>query len=116
MAPISYDDIVQKDILELLDLEGLPEKEKQAIYQKLYQTVENRAILRIDYLLKSDDDIAAWKSLLEKGDRAAADAFLKTKNIDVQRILIEESAMLKAQLVFLTQGQDAVAQPLAKAA
>lgn len=102
MATPSYDDIVQKDILELLELQNIPDDQKQAIYKKLYEIVENRTILRMDHLL-SEPDVDAWKKLLEQGDRAAADAFLKEKNIDVQRILIEETAMLKAQLVFMLE-------------
>lgn len=100
MATPSYDDIVQKDILELLEIQNIPDDQKQAIYKKLYEIVENRTILRMDHLL-SEPDVDAWKKLLEQGDRAAADTFLKAKNIDVQRILIEETAMLKAQLVFM---------------
>lgn len=105
MAKISYDDIIEKDILELLGIQNIPDDQKKAIYEKLYQIVENRAILRIDHLL-SGPDVEEWKKILDSGDRAKADEFLKSKDIDVQRILIEEVSILKAQLVFMMNPEE----------
>ena len=100
MAKISYEDILEKDIMELLEIQDIPDENKKEIYQKLYETVENRAILRVDHEI-SEADFGEWKKMLESGDRDEADAFLKKRDIDIQRILIEETALLKAQLVFL---------------
>ena len=100
MATPSYDDIIQKDILELLDLQDLPDDKKQEFYQKLYRTVENRTILRLDNLL-TESEIDEWKKFLEAGDREAANSYLKGKDIDIQHMMLEETAVLKAQLVFM---------------
>lgn len=110
MATISYEDILEKDILDLLDLQALPQEEKQKIYGKLYETIENRAILRVDSLLE-ENDFATWKTILESGNRAEADAFLAERDIDVTRILIEEAALVKAQLVFLTASPEQLGMP-----
>lgn len=114
MSSISYDDILQKDILELLDLQDISEEKKQEIYTKIYETVETRAILRMDALF-TDEQVETWKKLLEQGDREATRAFLAEHKIDVQKIMLEEMAIFKAQLVFMIKGEPAD-QPLAAAA
>lgn len=100
MSTPTYDEIVEKDILELLDLNDLPDDKKRELYEKLYRTVENRVILRLDNLLE-EAELDEWKKTLETRDRAAANAYLKTKDIDLPRMMLEETAILKAQLVFM---------------
>lgn len=112
MSSISYDDILQKDILELLDIQNIPDEKKQEIYTKMYETIETRAMLRLDALL-SAEEVETWKKLLQDGDREATRAFLAEKKIDVQKIMLEEMAAFKAQLVFLLKGNPD--QPVAPA-
>lgn len=100
MAIPSYDDILDKDILEILNLQGIPQEKKQELYTKMYETIETRAMLRLDALL-SADEVETWKKLLQNGDREATQAFLAEKKIDIQKIMLEEMAIFKAQLVFM---------------
>lgn len=104
MATPSYQDIIEKDIFELLDLQQIPAAEREELATKLYNTIENRVILRLDTIMEAAD-VEAWKKYLEAGDRQGADAFLLSKQIDIQKILIEEAAILKAQVVFMLKGE-----------
>ena len=107
MTVPSTDDILEKNILDLLDLQDIPEEKKQEIYQKLYKTVESRVILRMDSLL-NDAEAAEWGKLLEANDRAASDAFLKERHIDVEQLMLQESAIFKAELVYLLTGPNPI--------
>lgn len=108
MAVPSYQDIIEKDIFELLDLQNIPPEQREELATKLYNTIENRVILRLDTIMEAAD-IESWKKYLEAGDRKGADAYLISKEIDIQKILIEEAAILKAQVVFMLKGDGAPA-------
>jgi succinate dehydrogenase flavin-adding protein (antitoxin of CptAB toxin-antitoxin module) len=91
---------LDKDIFELIGGEKLPEEKKKELYQKIGQTIENRAIARLDDQL-SDADREEWLKLLDLGDKAKMEAFLKSKNIDISKIIVEEALVYKLEITKL---------------
>jgi hypothetical protein len=66
----------------------------------MYETVQNRAILRIDDQL-SDEDAKEWKEIVDSGDRTKNEEFLKKKGIDLNQIFALEALIYKIQMVDL---------------
>jgi len=98
----SDEDILNKDILELMGAQNLPQEKKQEIYQKMIETIQNRVIAKIlDQL--SEQDAEEWKKLLDSGDKQKAEEFLKTKQIDVAKLMLEESIIYKTEMVGLME-------------
>lgn len=91
-------DVLDKDLLELLDAQGISEEEKTEFYQKMTQTIQNRVIVRIDNRL-TDSEREEWLELIDKNDHAQMEAFLKGKNIEVAKWMIEEAIIYKMQLM-----------------
>ncbi len=96
----SDQDILNQDILKLMGAENLPQEKKQEIYQKMIQTVQNRTIAKVlDQL--SEQDAEEWKKILDTGDKAKAEEFLKARQIDVAKIMLEESIIYKTEMAGL---------------
>lgn len=93
-------DILDKDIFELIGGERLPEEKKKELYEKIGQTIENRAIARIDDSL-SDQDRGEWLKLLDEDNKVKMEEFLKSKNIDVAKIIVEEALVYKLEITKL---------------
>lgn len=96
----TYEDIVNKDILELLGVGDIPNKEKRQLYQKMIETIQNRIIARIDGKL-TEEEVDEWKKLIDAGDKAKMDAFLKSKGINLVQLLVEEALIYKMELIDL---------------
>ncbi len=104
---VSPDDIVSKDLFELLDLEDMPEDQKNEIRAKVLETIRDRTLLRIRDLL-SDQEFDEYKKLLEAPEGSdsdkAIDEFLAAKNVDVNQLTVEETILVKMQAVQAMQG------------
>lgn len=93
-------DILDKDLLELMGAQNMPPEQKQALYKKMAVTVQDRIILRVDDKL-DEAGRKEWIQLLDQGDKAKMEEFLKTKNIDIAKILIEEAIIYKTEMMAL---------------
>ena len=107
-SDISYQDILNKDVLELLGASELPTEQKAVMYQKMLGILQNRVIMRIDDLL-DEADTEGWKQAVDTGNMQTMQEFLESKAIDFPQLLVEEAVLLKSELVDL-------ASPLQKAA
>ena len=96
------DEILDQDILKILGAENLPEEEKKELYQTLLGTLENRALIRIDDTLDSND-IEDWKKAIDTGDVAQMQTFLASKGIDFPKLLLSEALLLKTELAEMAQ-------------
>jgi len=89
------DDLLEKDIIELLGLEHLEENQKKDLRAKIMKTVENRVILRLNEELKE-------KNLLEEFEKITDEAeirkFLANHDINTDQMFLEEALLLKTQL------------------
>lgn len=99
---ISYEDIIEKDILGLLGANNMPEEQKRNLYTKMMDTVMNRAMIRVHDAL-SEKDREEWKKLLDEGDKPKMDKFLHDHGVDLPKILVEEALILKTELVDLAK-------------
>jgi hypothetical protein len=92
--------VFEKDILEVLGAKNMPQEEKQRLYEKMNQTVQDKVLLRIDSALDgaSRQD---WIKISTEGDRAKMEEFLRSKNINVAKMMVEEALIYKLELATL---------------
>lgn len=100
-------DIIDKDIFELLAAKDMAQEKKQELYQKMAETVQNRVIARIDDAL-SEPDRQEWLKILDEQNKEKAEAFLRERNLDAPKMLIEEALIYKMELVNLSKSAQAV--------
>lgn len=93
-------DILDKDIFELIGGENLSEEKKKELYLKIGETIENRVIARIDDRL-NEQEREEWLKLIDEGDKAKMEEFLRSKNIDVAKMMVEEALIYKMEIVSL---------------
>ena len=98
---ISYDDIINRDILDLMGAQNMPEKKKKELYIKIIETIENRVVSRISGEL-SENDLEEWKKLADEGNKEKMQTFLKSKNIDLNQLMIQEALFYKSELATLS--------------
>jgi len=94
----TYDDILNKDILELMDAGDLSEEKKRELYIKMLETIQNRTIARIFDQL-SPEDGEKLKQLIDSNNKAEIESFLKSKGIDIAQMMLEEAIIYKSELV-----------------
>ncbi len=93
-------EILEKDILELLGLEDLPEDQKRDLLTKMGELIEDRITLRIlDFL--TEEDRKKMDELLEKGKEKELDEFLKEKVPNLEELVLAEVLSFKEELVSL---------------
>jgi len=101
-ANYTPDDILNKDILELLGLQNVPEEKKKELYTKMLATIQNRVVARIaDKLTKTD--LEEWKKLTVGKDQQKMGDFLQAKGIDPIQMMTQEALIYKTELVNLSQ-------------
>jgi len=96
----TYEDILNKDILELMGVGNLPEEKKRKLYTKMLETIQNRTIARIFDQL-SPEDGEKLKQLLDSDNKTEIESFLKSKGVDIAKMMLEEAIIYKAELVGL---------------
>jgi hypothetical protein len=94
---ITFEDVLTKDILELLGMQNLPENEKEELRKTMYETVQNRIAARVlDGLDK--EEAKHWQQLLMDNKLKEMNDFLLLKGIDIDQIAAEETLFYKTQL------------------
>lgn len=93
-------DILDKDVLELIGGKDLPQEKKEELYLKMAQTIENRVIARIDDKL-NDAEREEWLQTIDTDDKAKMEEFLRSKDIDVAKLMVEESLIYKTEIASL---------------
>jgi len=104
---VSSDDLVSKDLFELLGLEDMPEEQKNEIRAKTLEMIRDRTLLRVRDLL-SDEEFEQYKVLLSEPESTESDKkideFLAGKHVDVNALTVEETILVKMQAVQAMQG------------
>lgn len=93
-------EVFEKDILEVLGAKNMPDEEKQKLYQKMTETVQDKVLLRIDSEL-DEPSREEWIKISSEGDKDKMEEFLRSKNIDVAKMMVEEALIYKLELVTL---------------
>ena len=99
---ISTDDILNKDILELMGAKDMPDEKKKELYQKMLETIQNRVIARIDDML-TDEEAAEWKKIVDENNHQKNQEFLQRKNIDIKKLYTQELLIYKMEMVNLSR-------------
>lgn len=95
-----FKEILDKDLLELMGAKEMPPEKKQELYTKMAQTVQNRVIARIDDQL-SEEERQEWIKLIDINDKTKMEEFLKSKDINVAKWLVEEAIIYKTEMMAL---------------
>lgn len=96
---LSYDNIMSKDILDILGLVDLPDDEKDKLKGVMGETIKNRIISRVVDAL-SEEDLKTWESLQTADEKIK---FLSAHNASLERFALEEALMYKYELAKLVQ-------------
>lgn len=92
----TYEEIASKNIAELLGVE-MPQEKLQKLEDKMVATAQKRTIVRIVDML-ADEDIETWETLTNE---TAKEEFLAKRNINVGKIVLEETLIHKLEMLSL---------------
>ncbi len=104
---LSAEDIINKDIFELMGVSDMSEEQKVELSKQITDTIEKKVFAQIVEKL-SDNEIPRWKQLLETGSSADIKDFLAKHNMNLNNL------MTQTALDYKTEMAD-VATPLRKA-
>lgn len=102
---MSVEEFLNKNILEMMGANNLPDGEKEKLIQKMVDTIQFRVIARIDDVLKTDENRENFKKILNSGDNEKINKFLTSQDIDTEKLMLEEAISYKTELVALSKGQ-----------
>lgn len=97
---ITYDDIIDEDILTLMGAKNMSEEEKEELYKKMIETIQLRVLSRIDDQL-SDQEAEEVKEIVKSNDKEKFFDYLRSKNIDVGKLYAEEALIYKIEMIEL---------------
>lgn len=96
---ISPEDLIEKNIFEVLGINDISETQKTKLLDKIMAMLEARVSARVlDEL--NDEDLKAFEEISEN-DKETIVNFLKAKNLDLDKITAEETLILKLDIVNL---------------
>lgn len=93
-------DILDKDLLELMGAKDMPQEKKAELYTKMAQTVQNKVIARIIDAL-DEAGRQEFVKLIDRGDSKKTEEFLRSKGIEVSKLLVEEAIIYKNEIMAL---------------
>jgi hypothetical protein len=94
---ITYRDLIEKDILDLMGFSTLSDEKKKAMHERFSQMLENRVALKVlDGLSEEDREI--YKKMLEEGKDEESYKFILDKGVDPMEIMSVEAIMLKVEM------------------
>lgn len=104
MKELTYKKLVETDIFDLIGApKSISKEEKETLILKMQATIENRVIARIMDKL-SDAEIKEFDQKMQIGQKDGFE-YLKSRKIDFNKLVLEESIILKTELADLAQKQ-----------
>ncbi|MEK7202060.1 MAG: DUF5663 domain-containing protein [Patescibacteria group bacterium] len=100
MALPSLQEILEKDIFELLEIEGATPEKKQALLETMTTTIEARVVNRVAEML-DDKSAEVFKEISEAGDSQKLVDFFVDHQIDLPQIVSEEATKHRVEVVQL---------------
>lgn len=98
-STLSFEQVLDRDIFDLLGLHTLPEKERNALRAVMEETVKNRIIARIVDQF-SAAELETWNNLADAG-AAKQLAFLDQHKAVLERLALEEALVYKYEVAQL---------------
>jgi Icc-related predicted phosphoesterase len=99
---ITFDDFVDKSIIDLLGLEKMAPAEQDKLIKTMMDTIQSRVEGRIINTL-SDDEFAKVKASIGNKDEETFFEIIKKSNIDIEALYAEEALLYKIELVNMVQ-------------
>lgn len=99
---ISFDDFVDKSIIELLGLNKMAPEEQDRLIKTMMDTIQSRVEGRIINTL-SDDEFAKVKASINDKDEEKFFEIIKKSDIDIEELYTEEALLYKIELVNMVQ-------------
>lgn len=106
---LTTEDILNKDILELMGAQGMPEEKKQELYQKMMETLQNRVMAKVADMLQGQD-LEKFKQLAEAQNKPELEGFLKSKGINLSKMMLQETLLYKTEMTELSKTIQQAAQ------
>jgi len=94
---LSYKDIIQKDVLDLMGFTTLTTEKKEELHNKIYQAIEDRVAARL-YDMFNDSEREQYQKMLDEQKYEEIKVFLSSKKINIDRMLSEEAIAMKLEL------------------
>lgn len=94
----TIEELVNKDLFELLGIEKASDEIKQKILEKMMTTVDARVVNRVAELL-SEEDAKHFHQLSEQNDPQRIIDFLVSKEIDLPQIVTQEATRHRTEIV-----------------
>ncbi|MDP2629910.1 MAG: hypothetical protein Q8P56_00720 [Candidatus Uhrbacteria bacterium] len=101
---VASDDIISKNIFDILGLADLPDDQKQPILQKMLQIVYQRVVARIMDVLP-EDAMRQLKLAIDAEDEKTATVLLKKNGmLPFAELMAEEALFMKYEMDALVTG------------
>jgi len=94
---LTYEDIIQKDVLELMGFTNLTKEKSDELHQKIEVAIQNRVAARIFDALP-EEERKEYERLTDESKNKEANDFLLSKGIDVNKWLTQETIVIKLEL------------------
>lgn len=95
---LSYEEIVDKDIIELLGAQDFSDEEKGLLYEKMLETIRTRMMIRFDNTL-TEEEKEKFKEIANINSGESINQFMEEKGFDVDKVMTEEAIKYKIELV-----------------
>jgi hypothetical protein len=102
---MSYDDLIERDIFDLLGVKEMTPEDKKETLKNMVETIKGRVMVRIDGEL-SDDEALELKNIALAGDEKGFQEMMKKVGIDTQKLFAEEALIYKLQLVDMVKSKE----------
>jgi len=96
------DDLMSKDILELMGAKDMSGEQQAELYKKMMETIDTRVTMKIEDLL-SDEDVDKLFELTKERNADEVIEFLTQRNVDIKKIYLDEVVLYKAEMVELAK-------------
>lgn len=96
------DDLMNKDILELMGAKDMSGEQQAELYKKMMETIDTRVTMKIEDLL-SDEDLDKLFELTKERNADEVVAFLTQRNVDIKKIYLDEVVLYKAEMAELAK-------------
>lgn len=93
----TFDDILKKDILELMGFTELTDEKRAELHKKVEDGIERRIAVRILDALTEEDSVK-YDEMLQREQNEEAKKFLDEKGISLEKITSQEIIMMKLEL------------------
>ncbi|MEK7096661.1 MAG: hypothetical protein AAB881_01810 [Patescibacteria group bacterium] len=102
---LSYQDLLNKDLIELMGSTDMPEAQKNEQYEKMLATIKSRVLGQLVKKMTEDQFNRFQKALQEKNE-AEVNTIIEETKIDVPKLYAEEAILYKLQMVSLMRQKD----------